>query len=421
MRRRPRARFLPLTAASALTALVVAACGTGSASTTSSSSGTNPIIIGTTEPLTGAFSADGSASLRGDELWVSDVNSHGGLLGRPVQLKILNDNSDPNMVTKDYTQLITQDHVDLTLAPFSSLLTVQAAQVTKKYHYALPEGSGSAPSVYSLNDPYLFAVSPPVSNQMVPFAQWVLSLPPGQRPTSAAYPMVADPFADPPVQTAAAKLHAGGIKTVYYSNSPVTPNATDSNLTPIADAVAAKNPQMVVLGTIDVPSLLAFIHAFEAAHFTPNIMIASSGPDQGQEFLNHVGKLNAEGIMVPDGWYGGVQNALSHVMVQNYIAKYGGTTSDINADVAEAYSAGEVLADAVTGTHSLSNSAIASYLHSHTLQTVQGTARFQMNGANPDSQVFIFQWQNGQFTQVLQSGSVHSANIEVTKPHWQGG
>ena len=102
--------------------------------------------------------------------------------------------------------------------------------------------------------------------------------------------------------------------------------------------MAARNPQIVVLGTIDVPSLLAFMHAFQADHFTPKIMIASSGPDQGQDFLNQVGRGNAEAIMVPDGWFGGVQNALSHVMVQDYIAKFGGTMSDINADVAEAYS-----------------------------------------------------------------------------------
>ena len=73
-------------------------------------------------------------------------------------------------------------------------------------------------------------------------------------------------------------------------------------------------------------------------------MIASSGPDQGEEFLHHIGPANAEAIMVPDGWFGGEQNALSHVMVQDYIAKFGGTTNDINADVAEAYSAGETLA-----------------------------------------------------------------------------
>jgi branched-chain amino acid transport system substrate-binding protein len=185
--------------------------------------------------------------------------------------------------------------------------------------------------------------------------------------------------------------------------------------------VVASHPDMVVLGTVDIPSILAFIHEFEAKHFTPKIMIASSGPDQGQEFLNHVGKLNAEAIMVPNGWYGGEQNALSHVMVQDYIAKYGGTSSDINADVAEAYSSGEVLADAATGTHSLDQAKIIAYLHSHTMQTVQGPASFAMDGENPLSQAFIFQWQNGLYLQVLPNHAIGSPAIERIKPAWLGG
>ena len=31
------------------------------------------------------------------------MNGNGGLLGRPVKLVVLNDNSDPNMVQKNYT------------------------------------------------------------------------------------------------------------------------------------------------------------------------------------------------------------------------------------------------------------------------------------------------------------------------------
>jgi branched-chain amino acid transport system substrate-binding protein len=184
--------------------------------------------------------------------------------------------------------------------------------------------------------------------------------------------------------------------------------------------VAAKNPQLVVLGTVDVPSLLAFVHEFQVRGFTPKIFIASSGPDQGEEFLHHIGPANAEAMMVPDGWYGGEQNALSHVMVQDYIAKFGGTTNDINADVAEAYSSGEILASAVTATHSLDNTAIARYLHTHTVQTVQGPAKFTMNGENIDSvgQSFIFQWQNSQFRQVLPAEASGSARIEANKPRW---
>ena len=376
--RRHRARLLQLTAASAVTALAVAACSSGNASSTSSN-GSNPIVIGFTEPLSGSFSADGRASLRGYQLWASDVNSHGGLLGRQVQLKYLNDNSNPAQVTKDYTELINQDHVALTLAPFSSLLTIPAAQATEKYGYALPEGSGTAPTVYGMNnhrgDPDLFGVSTPVVDQMVPFADWVASLPASARPTTAAYPMVSDPFADPPVYRAQALLQKAGVKTVYPPH-PIT----QSNLVPFAAAVAAKHPQIVVLGSVDVPTVLTFIHEFQARHFTPEMFIAASGPDQGAEFLNHVDSANAEAIMVPDGWYGGEPNALSHVMAQDYIARYGGSTSGINADVAEAYSAAQVLAGGVTGTGSTDNKKIIGYLHSHRVQTVQGLAQFDTRG-----------------------------------------
>ena len=418
--RRHRARLLQLTAASAVTALAVAACSSGNASSTSS--GSNPIVIGFTEPLSGSFSADGRASLRGYQLWAADVNNHGGLLGRQVQLKYLNDNSDPNRVTKDYTELIQQDHVALTLAPFSSLLTIPAGYATQKFGYALPEGSGTAPSVYGMNnnrgDPDLFGVSTPVVDQMVPFADWVASLPAAERPKTAAYPMVSDPFADPPVQRAQAILQAHGVRTVYAPH-PIT----QSDLVPFANAVAASNAQIVVLGSVDVPTVLTFIHVFEARKFYPQMFIAASGPDQGAEFLNHVDSANAEAIMVPDGWYGGEPNALSHVMVQDYIARYGGSTSGINADVAEAYSAGQVLAAGVTGTGSTDNKKIIAYLHSHPVQTVQGPAQFDTNGRNTaaGAQSFIFQWQGGQFLQVLPGNAIGSSTIERSKPHWQTG
>jgi branched-chain amino acid transport system substrate-binding protein len=174
-----------------------------------------------------------------------------------------------------------------------------------------------------------------------------------------------------------------------------------------------------VLGTVDVPSLLAFVNAFKAKGYTPKIMIASSGPDQGEEFLHHIGGSNAaQAIMVPDGWYGGEPNALSHVMVQDYIAKFGGTTNDINADVAEAYSAGETLAAAIKAKGTLNNTTIASYLHSHIVQTVQGPATFNMQGENTkaNGSAFIFQWQNSQFLQVLPTHPGPAAL--AVKPNW---
>ena len=68
--------------------------------------------------------------------------------------------------------------------------------------------------------------------------------------------------------------------------------------------MAQKAPQIVVIGSVDLPSLLIFIHTFQAHQYTPKIMIAASGPDQGQAFINELNPINAQAIMVPDGWYG---------------------------------------------------------------------------------------------------------------------
>jgi len=418
MRRPTRRRFVPLAAAAAATALVVTACGT-SASTTASSTA-QPITVGISLPLTGQFAADGLATENGYKLWASDVNTNGGLLHRPVKLVIRNDKSNPNTVTSDYNVLIHQDHVNLTLAPFSTLLTNSAQAPTAKAGYALLAGSATGGLVFQKTYPNFFSVSLPVRLEMASFAKWVTGLPPSQRQT-AAYPEVADPFADPPVDSTEVTLHQHGVKTLMWNHGQKAA-VSNTQIQRAAAAVAHDKPQIVVIGSVDLPSLLIFIHTFEAANYTPKIMIAASGPDQGQAFLNSLDPFNAQDIMVPDGWFGGEQNALSHVMVEDYIAKYGGTSADINADVAEAYSAGEVLADAVQATKSVKNSQIIKYLHGPvTLQTVQGKVKFQSDGENLAGQAFIFQWQNnGQFIPVLGPDTGTQGPV-ASKPAFQTG
>ena len=384
--RRDRARFLPLAAVSAATALGLAACGTGTTNTSLTANASKPITVGVSLPLTGATSADGQATRNGYELWASDVNRNGGLLGRQVKLVILDDKGNPAVIARQYDTLIQSDHVQLTLAPFSTLLTVPAETATRRLGYALAGGAATGPLVYAQNDPYMFSVSTPDKEEMQPFANWATSLAGPNRPKTAAYPMVNDPFADPPVTTTQAYLQAHGVRTVYSINPNSAPQPTSTGaLTRMADTVANAHPDAVVLGSVDLPTLLTFVRAFQAANYTPKIFIAASGPDQGQAFLNTLGRNSAEAMMVPNGWYGEEQNAFSHVMVQDYIAKFGGTASDINADVAEAYASGEVLAAAVAATHSFKGSVLAQYLHTHTVQTAEGPAFFNSVGENTDA------------------------------------
>ena len=422
---------LALSAAAVLSAGVVAACSSSSSSSTSSGSATTgsssspstkaPITVGASLSLTGDFSADGQAFQRGYKLWASDVNSHGGLLGRQVTLTILNDNSSPTQAQTNYQTLFAQDKVDLAFGPFSSLLTTPSASVAARYNYALIEGAGGAPSVFespaNVSAHNVFDVSLPIEDEMIPFVNWVASLPPSQRPKTAAYPMADDPFADPPVQLAQQKLQALGVKTVYSKIFP----AEVASYKPAADQVAATGAQAVVLGSTDVPTVAAFMQAFEQQHYNPKMFISAAGPDQGAAFTSAVGKGNATGMMVPNGWYPGYANPASQAMVQAYVAKYGGSPSDVNADVAEAYSVGQVAAQAVTSTGGTDNAKIITYLHSGvTIATVQGPVKFDSLGKNSAAAAFTFQWQDSgtTFKQVLPLAAAGSVAIINPKPNW---
>ena len=412
-----RARFMLLGLAAALTAALLAACGSSTAGSSASAAPKPPILIGASLSLTGDFSADGVAFQKGYELWAGQVNSHGGILGRQVKLDILNDNSSPSQVVTNYQKLITVNHVDLTFGPFSSLLTAPASAIAHRYGYAFVEGAGGAPIVFAPKLSNVFDVSLPIANEFDPFVTWIKSLPASQRPATAAYPMANDPFATPPVQLALSKLAPAGIKTAYEK---IFPEEVADYKAP-ADDVAASGAQMVVLGSTDVPTVSAFMSAFEQQHYNPKAFIAAAGPDQGQAFISAVGKANATGMMVPNAWYPGSANPLSQAMVKAYVAKYGGTASGINADVAEAYSVGQVVDQAVTHDKSLSNASLISYLHSGvTLQSVQGPVRFNSLGENLVATAFIFQWQNGKFVQVLPAGAPGSVKILYPKPGWAG-
>lgn len=409
-----------ISVAAALTAMAAAGCASVTTATSPGLSGPpgRVITIGISLPLTGEAAPHGQAARKGYQLWASDVNTSGGLLGRPVRLLFRNDNSDPVTTARDYTTFITRDRVSLTLAPFSSVLTAAALRVAGRYGYALPAGSAGAPALYALHSRSLFSTSIPIGDQLQPFVDWLRSLPAGERPASAAYPMLADPFADPPVLSARRQLEAMGVRTVFFRVYPAA--YTRAGLAADAAAVAASNPQLVVLGSPDVPTSSAFINTWARLRFSPRAVIASGGPEEGQTFIDAVG-ANATGIMVPTSWYRSVQNALSHLMVQDYIARYGGTASAINADVAEAYSAGEVLAAGVTGAGTVSNRRIIGWLHTHEVQTVLGPARFSGAGENRDAtaSALVFQWQPGaRFTQVLPSAAAGSAAVAYPKPPW---
>ena len=119
--------------------LLAAAGAVGIASARTSATPTGkPIVIGSTLSLTGSFAATGIIHKVAGETFVKWINSHGGLLGRPVQWKLYDDESDASKVSALYERLIAQDKVDLIMGPYATPNIVAAQGVAQRYGYVLP-------------------------------------------------------------------------------------------------------------------------------------------------------------------------------------------------------------------------------------------------------------------------------------------
>jgi branched-chain amino acid transport system substrate-binding protein len=421
LKTRSSVAYLQALAAVGVASLALAACSSSSTpSASSSTANKTPIKIGASLSLTGDFSADGKAFQQGYQLWANAVNSAGGLLGRQVSLDLLNDASSPVQVVTNYQKLISVDHVDLLFGPFSTLLTKPSSVVASRAGYALVEGAGGGPSVFQAGLHNVFDVSLPVANNLVSFAKWLAAMPAGTRPATAAYATQDDPFTAPQLDAARAVLEPAGIKTVY---NKVYPSET-TDYGPIAAGMISAKADVVLVGTL-LPDVTAFIKQFAQQNYNPKAMIATAGPDQGQQFISNVGAKNTNGIMVPNEWYPEANQPGNAQMVAAYIAAYGGTAQDISADVAEAYSVGEVTAQAVTNNKSLDQTKLIAQLHSGTFTSVQGPVKFDSTGQNTLAYSYVFQWQNGTLlpfqpdsNQALQPVPPSTTPVEYPKPSW---
>ena len=80
----------------------------------------NPIRIGMSLALTGAGASPSKVINTALDIWRDDINAKGGLLGRPVELMIYDDQSAPANVPNIYTKLIAVDNVELLLGPYGT-------------------------------------------------------------------------------------------------------------------------------------------------------------------------------------------------------------------------------------------------------------------------------------------------------------
>src|ERR1700694_2106807 len=93
----------------------------------------DPIRVGMTMALTGGVAPIGKQVLAALQIWRDDVNAKGGLLGRPVELVVYDDQSNPANVPSLYTKLIDVDKVDLLIGPYATNMVAPAIPIMMQH------------------------------------------------------------------------------------------------------------------------------------------------------------------------------------------------------------------------------------------------------------------------------------------------
>jgi branched-chain amino acid transport system substrate-binding protein len=146
-----------------ITSLVLALAALGAAAQQPA-----PIIVGATAPNL----APGLGYRRALLLWQDQVNAAGGLLGRPVELRLLDDGGDAVRARDLYRKLIDEDRAEVLIGPFGSAATLLVAAETERARRVLINGGAPARAVHRRSPKFVVQTVAPYAA----YAQGVLEL-----------------------------------------------------------------------------------------------------------------------------------------------------------------------------------------------------------------------------------------------------
>lgn len=400
-------RVLGLAVAVTVTAMT-AACGSSDDPEPAAASD-EPIVIGMSLPLTGPVADRAEPGYEGYQYWVDELNEAGGLLGRPVELKVLDDGFDQATAISDYTRLIGQDKVDLILGTFSSDLNLAVAPIAERYEYVYVEPSGGADEIFARDFNFLFFAQPATTARLPnQFVALIEGMPEEERPATAAYVTAEDPNTTQAAGIFQEKLEALGVETVLESN--YTTDTT--NFDAIANSVKQANPDLVINGALAADGV-ELIRSFQRLGFSPQLFYQANSPTD-PTFPDSIGAEATEGIFTFLGWSPAAEWPGNSEFVAGYEEQFGDPPGE---DAANSYTAGQVLATAVEAVGSLDQPAIAEWLHENTVDTIVGPLSWDGAG-RPQGELLLGQWQDGSLQVVAPAESATTQEIVYSKPAW---
>ncbi|GAA1477030.1 branched chain amino acid ABC transporter substrate-binding protein LivJ [Nocardioides aestuarii] len=402
-------RIVALAAASCLTLTGCLSSGSGSEA---EGGDDDTITIGISLPLTGDFSEPGKGVQRGYEAWADWTNENGGLLGKDVELIVLDDQSNADRVASDYEKLINQDGVDLVFGPFSTRLVVPAAQVAQDYGFLFVEPAGAAEEVFTQGFDNLFYAAPAVANDHYDYlADHLEEMPAAERPKTAAFASMDDPFAMGTAYGLRDRLDEMGVDVVVDEVYP--PNTTDFGS--IAAKIADSDADLVVGGT-QYQDAVNLIVALQQLDYQPRMAAFSTAPTN-PEFPEAIGD-KTEGIISPTGYTPEASYDSNKEFVDYYTEKNGNPPAE---DEANAWTTGQVVAAAVEAVGCADadpdcQQQLIDWLRENEVDTVVGPLSWDAEG-RPQGAHLIQQYVDGAIRIVLPE-EAKEADLVLDKPDW---
>jgi len=351
-----------------------------------------PIRIGYCLSLTGPV-ADNSRSARlAHDIWREDINSRGGLLGRPVELICYDDHADASRVPGIYKRLMDEDRVDLVVGGYgtNSLLPAMRLIMERQRFFVGLMGLGVN---NLLAYPNYFAMIPTGPDPNAALTERFFALAAEQRPQPATVAIVsADAeFSRNPVLGAKANAEKYGFQIVHEATYPLT----TEDFAPVIDAAAESGCDLLFLCSYLADSI-GLVRTIHAHPFRPKMVGGAMIGPQNTVVKTALGPL-LNGFVNYEYWVPTPKRMFPSVqeMLNTYQARANAAGVDLLGHYMAplAYAQMQVVAQAVQATGGFDDASLSAYARGATFHTVMGDIRFGVNGEWAEPRVLQVQFQ----------------------------
>lgn len=345
-------------------------------------SGTPPVRFGAAVSLTGALSLQGNYVREGYDLFAKQINATGGILGRPVELILYDDQSDKTLVANLYEQLIVEDGVDFLLGPYGSEMTEVVAGITEKHQRVMIAPSATVGSIWAKGYHWLFKITCPLENA----GAGILALAAQQGLKRVAF-VHQDAMAPRAIAASAgAAISQSGLQSVYLKSYPDGTMDFSAVLNEIADT----KPEVFIAAAVNLEELVNLTRQLRASDINPAI-VACLPYGLLPEFQERL-QNDAEGVMAATFWEKSLSTPGNAVFVNSYQTEYGRLPA---VPAAVSYAGFDVLTQAINHTGDVNQKAVRDALLALKTQTIVGDYMVDETGLQIGQKAATIQWRDG--------------------------